>query len=78
MHRKLDHRVGATQAAWLSLPALFVRGWDRVAGISASPKPLVVESPIVNDELVGNPGGGFGHKSCLTPFVSVTPFVSAA
>jgi hypothetical protein len=65
MYRKHNHRVGATRTTWLSLPALFLRGWDRVAGISASPKPLIVESHIVNDELAGNSGGGFGHKSCL-------------
>lgn len=69
MYRKHNHRVGATRAAWLSLPALFVRGWDWVAGISTSPKPLIVESHIVNDELPGNPGGRLSLKSCLTPFV---------
>ena len=69
MYRKHNYRVDATRTAWLSLPALFVHGWDRVAGISTSPKPLEVESPIVNDELAGNPGGEFGHKSCPTPFV---------
>jgi hypothetical protein len=34
MHRKFDHRVGATQAAWLSLSPLFVRGWSMAPGVS--------------------------------------------
>jgi hypothetical protein len=78
MYRKHNHRVGATRAAWLSLSALFVRGWDRAAYISTSPKPRVVESHIVNEELAGNPGGGFGLKSCLTPLVLCPGFAEPA
>ena len=71
MHRKLEQRVGATRAAWLRLSSLFVRAWDRVAGVSKWPKPLA-DSHIDNDEPLGNPRGGIGIKSCLTPFISFT------
>ena len=71
MHCKHHRRVGATRAARLSLPVLFVRGWDWASGESSSLKPPVAANRTDNDKQLGNSGSGIGLISCLTPFVAL-------
>lgn len=71
MRCKLDHRVGATRAVWLSLPAEFARAWDSASGVSAPLKTPVAASRSDNNELLGRPGNAIGLKSCRPPFVTL-------
>lgn len=69
MHHKLNHRVGATRTAQMSLPSLPAREWNSVPVVSTYLKPQMAESRTNNNEVLGNPGNGSGLKSCLTPFL---------
>lgn len=69
MHRKHNHRVGATRAARLSLPALSVRAWGSAPDVSSFLKtPLAANRTDNNDDLFGNLGSGAGELS-LPPLI---------